>query len=58
MAKEVTLGYLFVFIFASCIHVTIFKPSLEGLSSNWVIPLEHSNIPVRTCNIGREVVEM
>ena len=30
---------------------------LKDLSSNWVMPLKHSNISDRTCSLGKEVIE-
>ena len=57
-AREVTLGHMFVHVFVSCNHVSVFKPLLEDSSSNWVMPLERSNVPDRTCSLDKEVVEM
>jgi len=57
-ARKVTLGHMFVHKFASCIHISIFKTSLEDSYFNWVMLLEHSNVPVKTCSLGKEVVEM
>ena len=55
--ESYTRAYV-VHVFASCIHVFFFKPSLEDSSSNWVMPLEYSNVSVETCNLGKEVDEM
>ena len=35
----------------------ISKLSLDDSSSNWVIPLEHSNVPVRICNYGNGMID-
>ena len=31
--------------------------SLEDSSSNWVMPLEHSNVPVRICSYGNGMID-
>lgn len=31
--------------------------SLEDSSFNWVMPLEHSNVPVRICSYGNEMID-
>ena len=54
-AREVTLGHMVVYVIASYIHVS--KLSLEDSSSNWVIPLEHSNVPVRICSYGNGMID-
>ena len=56
--REATLGQMFVHVFASCIYISIFKPSLEYSFSNWVMPLKHSNVPVKTCSLSKGVVDM
>ena len=55
--REVTLGHVVVHVFASCTHVSIFKHSLEDSSSNWVMPLEHSNVSVRICSYGNGMID-
>ena len=41
-------------------HVFIYhvsKLSLEDSSSNWVMPLKHSNVPVRICSYGNGMID-
>ena len=33
------------------------KLSLEDSSSNWVMPLEHSNVPVRICSYDNGMID-
>ena len=35
----------------------IIKPSLKDSSSNWVIPLEHSNVPVKIYSYGNGMTD-
>ena len=55
--RKVTQGHMIVMLLHHIFMYYVSKLSLEDSSSNWIIPLEHSNVSVRICSYGKEMID-